>query len=161
MKKVYGRFQQKHDTEANWLLATNFAPLAGELIIYDADENYDYPRFKVGIWDGVSEKTSDMLVGNLPFATSEQLFYVTYSELKALRDNSRLIPGVFYRITDYECTTSQENTRAMDNKFDIIVQALSKNTLSENASADYHYDENGDIDWALIEQCSYNAPPWW
>ncbi len=24
----------------------------------------------------------------------------------------------------------------------------------------YHYDENGDIDWALIEQCSYNAPPW-
>lgn len=24
----------------------------------------------------------------------------------------------------------------------------------------YHYDENGEIDWALIEQCSYNAPPW-
>lgn len=24
----------------------------------------------------------------------------------------------------------------------------------------YHHDENGEIDWALIEQCSYNAPPW-
>lgn len=24
----------------------------------------------------------------------------------------------------------------------------------------YHYDENGDIDWALIYECSYNAPPW-
>lgn len=24
----------------------------------------------------------------------------------------------------------------------------------------YHYDKNGDIDWALIDQCSYNAPPW-
>lgn len=24
----------------------------------------------------------------------------------------------------------------------------------------YHYDENGDIDWALIKQCSHNAEPW-
>ncbi len=24
----------------------------------------------------------------------------------------------------------------------------------------YHYDENGEIDWALIYECSYNAPPW-
>ena len=67
MKKMYGRFQQKHDTEANWLLATNFAPLEGELIIYDADDNYDYPRIKIGIWDGTSEKTDDMLVSNLLF----------------------------------------------------------------------------------------------
>lgn len=67
INQIYGRFQQKHDTEANWLKATNFAPLEGELIVYDADENHNYPRFKVGIWDGTSEKTSDMLVNNLPF----------------------------------------------------------------------------------------------
>ncbi|MBQ2971050.1 MAG: hypothetical protein IJE16_00695 [Ruminococcus sp.] len=24
----------------------------------------------------------------------------------------------------------------------------------------YHYDSNNEIDWALIEQCSYNNPPW-
>ncbi len=24
----------------------------------------------------------------------------------------------------------------------------------------YHYDSNNEIDWALIEQCSYNSPPW-
>jgi len=24
----------------------------------------------------------------------------------------------------------------------------------------YHYDENGEVDWAFIYQCSYNAPPW-
>lgn len=24
----------------------------------------------------------------------------------------------------------------------------------------YHHDENGEVDWALIEQCSHNAPPW-
>lgn len=73
MNQIYGRFQQKHDTEANWLKATNFAPLEGELIVYDADENYNYPRFKVGIWDGESEKTEDMLVSNLPFSTSKQV----------------------------------------------------------------------------------------
>lgn len=66
--------------------------------------------------------------------------YTTYSELKALRDSAKLIPGQFYRITDYQCTTTQEATRAMDNQFDIIVQALSTSTLSENASADYHID---------------------
>ena len=66
---------------------------------------------------------------------------ITYAELKALRDSNSLVEGMFYRITDYVCTTTQEDTRAVDNKFDIIVQALSTNTLSENASADYHYDE--------------------
>ena len=64
--------------------------------------------------------------------------YVTWAELKELRDSSQLVPGRFYRITDYQCTTIQENTRAMDHQFDIIVQALSENELSENASADYH-----------------------
>ena len=63
---------------------------------------------------------------------------ITYAELKALRDESKLIPGCFYRITDYRCTSVQENTRAMDNRFDIIVRALSSNTLSETASADHH-----------------------
>lgn len=78
--QIYGRFQQKHDTEANWLKATNFAPLEGELIVYDADENHDYPRFKVGIWDGTSEKTDEMLVSNLPFASAEQLLELGLGE---------------------------------------------------------------------------------
>lgn len=66
---------------------------------------------------------------------------ITYSELVALRDNSELTPGMFYRITDYQCTTTQENTRAMTNQFDIIVQALDVNVLSENASATWHEDD--------------------
>jgi hypothetical protein len=72
----------------------------------------------------------------------------TWAELKELRDNAQLIPGAFYRITDYVCTTSQERTRAMDHRFDIIVQALSECTLSENASADYH---DGDSYFATFE----------
>ena len=34
---INGRFKHKHDTEENWNKATNFAPLAGETIVYDPD----------------------------------------------------------------------------------------------------------------------------
>lgn len=63
---------------------------------------------------------------------------ITYDKLKALRDSGTLEAGMFYRITDYRCTTTQENTGAMNNQFDIIVQALNESTLSETASADRH-----------------------
>ena len=60
---------------------------------------------------------------------------VTYKELKSLRDNSQLIPGQQYRITDYETTTSQAGTTSANHPFDILVTALDESTLSENASA--------------------------
>lgn len=48
VKKIDARIVLKHDTEAHWLLAENFIPLAGEVIIYDADEAHSLPRIKVG-----------------------------------------------------------------------------------------------------------------
>ena len=57
--RLHGRIVNKHDVEANWLKATNFTPMLGEIIIYDVDETHDLPRIKVG--DG---KT---LVSSLPF----------------------------------------------------------------------------------------------
>ena len=47
-KTLKTRIIQKHDTEANWLLATNFTPMNGEIIIYDEDDNYNYKRIKIG-----------------------------------------------------------------------------------------------------------------
>ena len=58
-KSLKTRIQNKHDTEANWAKATTFRPLAGELIIYDADSNNAKPRFKIG--DG------SRTINNLPF----------------------------------------------------------------------------------------------
>lgn len=85
------------------------------------------------------------------FVLKEELqIPITWAELKQLRDDAQLISGQFYRITDYVCTTVQENTRAMSNQFDIIVQALSTNTISENASADYHY-EDGELDGHFLK----------
>ena len=62
-KTMKARVQHKHDIEANWLKATNFTPLASEIIVYDPDENYDYPRIKIG--DG---KTN---INILPFVTKD------------------------------------------------------------------------------------------
>ena len=39
-KKINTRVTNKHDIEENWLKATNFIPLIGEMIIYDKDANY-------------------------------------------------------------------------------------------------------------------------
>lgn len=58
--QIKTRIIHKHDTEANWNLATNFIPKQGEIIIYDKDSNYSYERFKIG--DGTT------LVSSLPFA---------------------------------------------------------------------------------------------
>ena len=67
-----------------------------------------------------------------------QIEEITYSDLKNKRDNSLLIPGKFYRIIDYQCTTVQFDTKSAGHQFDIIVRADSKNTLNENARAAKH-----------------------
>ena len=62
----------------------------------------------------------------------------TYDALKTLRDNGELVPGTWYRITDYECTTTQDGTRSAGHQFDIIVLALDGSHLSEEAYAAHH-----------------------
>ena len=80
---------------------------------------------------------------------------ITWSELKTLRDGSKLIPGMQYRITDYQCTTTQEGTRAVNHQFDIIVTADDENTLNEVARAIQH---DGDTYFA---NCDLNAWKIW
>ena len=58
---------------------------------------------------------------------------VTYAELVELRDNGELIAGMQYRITDYVTTTSQANTQSAGHPFDVIVLALTNDTLAERA----------------------------
>lgn len=60
---------------------------------------------------------------------------VTWQELKDLRDGGNLIPGHLYRITDYNCTTTQQNTRSAGHQFDIVLLALSNNKLAEEGWA--------------------------
>ena len=62
-KTMKARVQHKHDIESNWLKATNFTPLVGEIIVYDPDESYGYPRIKIG--DGETN------INSLPFITED------------------------------------------------------------------------------------------
>ena len=64
-----------------------------------------------------------------------QMIDVNYDYLKWLKDNNRLIPGMQYRITDYDTITVQENTRSTYHPFDIIVTANSENSLNCKARA--------------------------
>lgn len=71
-KSIKTRIQSKHAIEADWVKATGFVPLAGELIIYDVDEKHAAPRIKVG--DGVVQTDgtiSGTKVNDLPFIDSE------------------------------------------------------------------------------------------
>lgn len=72
------RIKLKHDTEANWIKATTFKPLEGELIIYDVDSAHSAPRFKIG--DGVK------VVGDLPFVDKS---FAKLSEDNTFTGNNR------------------------------------------------------------------------
>ena len=50
--EINTRVINKHDTEANWNSHPNFIPDKSEIIVYDKDDNYNYPRVKIG--DGVT-----------------------------------------------------------------------------------------------------------
>lgn len=62
----------------------------------------------------------------------------TYEELVNLRDTTKLIPGCAYRITDYQTIIDDVNATSALHQFDVIVTALDKQTLSEEARAIQH-----------------------
>ena len=71
---------------------------------------------------------------------------ITYEHLVELRDSSNLRPGVLYRLTNYQATVPLEGTTAItrksvvtstptsNNDFDILIRAISNNTLDENVT---------------------------
>ena len=85
---------------------------------------------------------------------TKELTKVTYVELKEMRDNGSLAAGHLYRITDYEFTTKQSNTKSAGHPFDVIVLATAENQLSELARAiqhegDTYFDGNDLGAWEL------------
>ena len=57
------------------------------------------------------------------FSYTPSAINITYAALKTLRNNGQLTPGAQYRITDYQCTTTTQNTSVANHVFDIIVTA--------------------------------------
>ena len=98
--------------------------------------------FTANQWAAINSGITDTWINDtnekLENITSTTIIEITWSELKAKKDAGELTLGQLYRITDYQCTTTQSGTKSAGHQFDIIVLALSKNTLSEQAYAALH-----------------------
>lgn len=121
------------------------------------EEDYGVPSSRTinnkALTNDITLTASD--VGAIPMAIS-----TTYANLVTTRTNSQLTAGAWYRITDYTCTTTQTNTQSAGHQFDILVQATSPNTLSEEAKAIRHegdtYFANSDLEAWKIWYCLDN-----
>lgn len=113
---------------------------SGRLNAFEIMQNGDAYLYGVGNYVGTTIKTGSNNVKTLQDVLSESspMTSITYSALKTLRDNSQLIPGMQYRITDYNCTTTQPDTQSAGHQFDIIVVANTPSKLNENARATQH-----------------------
>ena len=98
--------------------------------------------FTANQWAAINSGITDTWINDtnekLENITSTTIIEITWSDLKAKRDAGELTLGQLYRITDYQCTTIESNTRSAGHQFDIIVLALTNNTLSEQAYAALH-----------------------
>lgn len=114
--------------------------------------------FTANQWAAINSGITDTWINDtnekLENITSTTIIEITWSELKAKKDAGELTLGQLYRITDYQCTTVQSNTRSAGHQFDIIVLALTNNTLSEQAwaalhSGDTYFANNNLSAWKL------------
>ena len=72
----------------------------------------------------------------------DMMVEITHHDLVALRDNSELVPGCQYRITDYVCSEIGEYYRSQHHQFDIIVFADGVNSINKHARATWHDGED-------------------
>lgn len=79
------RIIHTHDTESNWNLCTEFVPKAGELIVYDVDDHYDYVRFKIG--DGINT------INDLPFNIDTTIEYLDAFRYVGVIEESEQLPA--------------------------------------------------------------------
>lgn len=92
---------------------------------------------------------------------NRNMISLTYSDLLSLVNTSKLIPGMQYRIVDYETIFDSSNIFGNDrfiesanHKFDIIVTAISDSEIDSDANAIYNdsddYFANSDLSsWKL------------
>ena len=104
---------------------------------------------------GKDENENDIELSSIDLPLEDYVYSkvfssITYLELVELRNNSKLVPGCVYRITDYVTTSKKEGTRSAGHRFDIIVFADSENTLNEIARAVKHDGET------YFDKCNIN-----
>lgn len=124
-------------------LSKEFSPKIGKIYLdvsTDKQYKWDGQQYKEVNDNNVYTKNetynkeeTNNLVGN-----AKNAIKVTYDELVTLRNNSQLVPGRFYRITDYENNSLVNFNGLTTHPFDIILLALTENKLAEEGWAAMH-----------------------
>lgn len=141
-----GRYNMPHNVNSNFGNAGNTLNTIG---IGTADnnrknavevmQNGDVYITGIGNYDGsnyIDASTLQEVINNSGgggSTTTDLMTSVTYSELKALRDSSSLVPGMQYHIYDYATTVGDASLSSAMHPFGIIVTANSLSELDENA----------------------------
>lgn len=73
--------------------------------------------------------------GTIDGIKNDLIVSITWADLVELRDNKELVAGMKYRITDYETYAVGQDITYSINRFDIIVEAIDNEHLSEEARA--------------------------
>ncbi len=111
---------------------------------------------KQGITGANLQESLNTMIDTLGNGVTE----TTYAALKTRRDAWELTPGMWYRITDYACTTTQADTQSAGHQYDILVLATAAGTLSENALAAHHsgdtYFEDSKLEAWQLKYCLDN-----
>lgn len=77
--KITGYQIQLHDIEENWVnKLSEFVPEAAQIIVYDPDSNYSYPRFKIG--DGRTPALDLPFYGELSYKKVQEVLEKNNSE---------------------------------------------------------------------------------
>lgn len=135
------KIENEGQTPEGRLSAAEFNSLVNQCNRNESDINEIKKKF--GIDDG-----SD-------FKPQTNLIEIEYKDLISLRNSESLVPGAWYRLTNYTCTTTQEETRAQNHRFDILILATTKNSLSEECRAIQHEGES------YFANCNLNAWKIW
>ena len=105
-------------------------------------DNIDYGEIAIGYKKDNEaiyiKNTTNEIVDFTPIS----IVSLTYTELKELRDNSKLKPSQYYRITDFVTTVANDpEAKSAGYRFDIIVMASKENKLQEECYAIQHEGE--------------------
>lgn len=139
-------------------------PLPGQLEYGELAINYNAESPTLYIKDSNNNIQSFSNTSNIDISIKNKQnvpIVISYEDLLSLTTNNQLVVGQKYRINDYVTTTNQSETSAATHPFDIIVEAISTDTLNENAQAAQSDNDNGYFDGNKLESweikyCIYN-----
>lgn len=129
--EFYSRIIHKHDTEENWIKATNFIPKQGEMIVYDIDNNHNYERIKIG--DGVTN------VNVLPFIDK------TLADLVGTKNDNETVDTAFGRIAKAQDTAEAAQAAANSHRSFSTIKVKDTSISADSTSDTLTFVEGSNV----------------